>query len=595
MQPFSPHPSVQLPVTNTRRDAYANQKDNGGTKLSVADSLVLLQSLKQSRAAWLTKAFLRFSTRSKNKADQPPQAPPPHTLSLAGICDIEIGPHLFPQTSIYFVQYQYNHSTTAAPIPKVTQTPAPPPPSTPTATSTSSQPQPGGPITVSHELHAKVLAAAAKDPDLHTILQLAAQGKASVPQLRVLGAAIKAIEAGTHSTQIASATGTPSSSSGSAPAASTAPTSRHPASAPASSTTSQASGSTVTASKPATTAPTQTTPASLPNAAPRAPTAPTIPTTAILLEFAERPIDRWLLPSEYVLLEKTSNGDVLLSTFYPFDAYVPSGGIGPNGVAARSKPAHPLTMRFLAAPVGVWSALSRTCTTVSPSGAQSVLAEVITNVPARTYLQYRIAPGPLWEDLKAKNPSAQSVLLPSIVPKPSASVQSRRAEDPAGGTAKKRRANTGNSGTSTPATKGKGKEKEKGGALSGVQRPAPTQPATVATTTALPSAAAPSQPPPNIPIPTATTPGLVPLANSVPLPAPVAVAKPAHVQPSTVGPIPKPTIPEAQAQPEGGTLNQALPPFNPTPRPPVQHVSAGRPGEGVKVLGAGASPASGAS
>ncbi|KAG9079795.1 hypothetical protein FRC06_007453, partial [Ceratobasidium sp. 370] len=474
MQPFLQHPSAQLPVVGTRQDAQANQNESRGNKLSVADSLVLLQSLKQSRSIWLTKAFLRFSTRSKNKVDQVHPAPPPHSLSLAGSCDLEIGPHLFPQTNIYFVQYQYTHTPTPAPapvpVPKPVQAPVPAP--APAAT------QPVAPITVSHELHAKVLAAAAKDPELQTILQLAAQGRANVAQLRVLGTTIKALEAGTYPNV---------SAAGTQPAASapTASTSRQPAAVPV----------------------TQSAPSAVPRPTPApVPTTPAIPTTAILLEFAERPIDRWLLPSEYVLLDKAPNGDVLLSTFYPFDAYVPSGGVGPNGTTVRSKPAHPLTIRFVAAPTGVWTALSRTCTTVSPSSAQGVLAEVITNVPARTYLQYRIAPGPLWEDLKAKNPGAKSVLLPSTTPKPLATTgHGRRADDSAGGGATKRRkTNAGDStGTTTPAetggagakSKGKGKEKEKGATPIGTKRPASTQPtpAVLASTSNAPPATTPGQ------------------------------------------------------------------------------------------------------
>ncbi|KAG9086699.1 hypothetical protein FS749_003445 [Ceratobasidium sp. UAMH 11750] len=617
MQPFLPHPSAQLPIVSTKRDAQANQSEGGGNKLSVADSLILLQSLKQSRSIWLTKAFLRFSTRSKNRADQVHPAPPPHSLSLAGSCDLEIGPHLFPQTNIYFVQYQYTHTHTPAPVPtpKPVQAPAPTP--APAATQPAA-----APITVSHELHAKVLAAAAKDPELQTILQLAAQGRANVAQLRVLGTTIKAIEAGTYPNVSTTGTQPPA-----APAP-TASTSRPPAPAPA-------------AVAPA-----------IPRPAPAPiPTTPAIPTTAILIEFAERPVDRWLLPSEYVLLDKTSNGDVLLSTFYPFDAYVPSGSVGPNGVAVRSKPANPLTMRFVAAPTGVWTALSRTCTTVSPASAQGVLAEVITNVPTRTYLQYRIAPGSLWEELKAKNPSAKSVLLPPTTPKPLASTaQGRRAEDSAGGGAtKRRRTNAGDSGTSTPAetgakSKGKGKEKEKGATPSGTKRLAPTQPAAtaIASTSSAPPAGTPGQqshsanlnsatpnaqipttlapipsnPPPNAPasiLPGTTFSAPLPLNTTAAVAGPSTHSAPAtktpNIPPSVTTPgtsaIPTPgpaqTVPATPTnvassvpQPQGGTLSQALPP-QPTPaasRAPVQHISASLPGEGVKILGSEPTPGS---
>ncbi|KAG9128002.1 hypothetical protein FRC07_006362 [Ceratobasidium sp. 392] len=622
MQPFLQHPSAKLPSVNSRQDAQANQNDNGN-KLSVADSLVLLQSLKQSRSIWLTKAFLKFSTRSKNKADQVISTPPPHSLALVGSCDFEIGPHLFPQTNIYFVQYQYTHPPVPVPAPKPVPAPAPVHAPTPSAT------QPVAPITVSHELHAKVLAAAAKDPELHTILQLAAQGRANVAQLRVLGTTIKALEAGTYPS--VSGTGTQTQvgvSASSAPdTVPTASTSRQPAVVPSPTPVPVAQST----ASPASNAIPRSTPAPIPT--------PVIPTTAILLEFAERPIDRWLLPTEYVLLDKTPNGDVLLSTFYPFDAYIPSGGLGPNGATVRSKPAHPLTMRFVAAPAGVWNALSRTCTIISPGSAQGVLAEVITNVPPRTYLQYRIAPGSLWEDLKTKNPSAKSVLLPSTIPKPSAST--RRAEDSTtGGATKKRKTTAGDStGTTTPAegattkSKGKGKEKEKGSTPTGTKRPASIQSAAtsnVATVATTNQQGLPANPNPAAPSAQAPTTSTTVAASSVDpiVPTSGATHSIAGAPPNTAGstttstthsarvanaphtlsgiphginvtptialPIPTPnaasrtsSIPSSQTQ--GGTLNQALPP-QPTPsapRAPVQHVSVGQPGEGVKVLGAG--------
>lgn len=124
---------------------------------------------------WLTKAFLRFSTRSKNKADQVVPAPPPHSIYTAGTwfvppnlapfisaltelapsySDLEIGPHLFPQTKIFFIQYQYTHPSTPAPAPIPTPTPTSAPVAPPVSSSTPAQHV--APITVSHELHTRV-------------------------------------------------------------------------------------------------------------------------------------------------------------------------------------------------------------------------------------------------------------------------------------------------------------------------------------------------------------------------------------------------------------------------------------------------------
>ncbi|CAE6432726.1 hypothetical protein ACGC1H_006766 [Rhizoctonia solani] len=472
-------PSLTLPTVSTKNEARANQNDTNN-KLSVADSLVLLQSLKQSRSKWLTKAFLRFSTRSKDKADQVNSVPPPHSLSLAGCCDLEIGPHLFPQTNIYFVQYQYRQP----PPPAVTSTPAPPALVPPTPAPVAPHPPP---ITVSHELHAKVLAAASKDPELNHILQLASRGGASVIQLRALGTAIKAIEAGTYSgptnapstshasfTPVAtgSRAGQPTQTQ-SAPAirpVTVTATSVPPTQTPTSTHRSVPTPIVPPLSKPTSVSTSTLTPAAppsihVPTSTPsRVMAQPTIPTTAVLLEFTERPMDRWLLPTEYVLIDRRSNGDIHLSTFYPFDAYVPAGG------AMRSKPAHPITMRFLGASNEIWNALSRTCTTLVPSNVQVILAEVITNVPPRTYLQYRIAPGALWEDIKTANPHAQSFQLPSKTPIPT-TTRHRRTDSATGGSApKKRKLDSGDT-----ASKPKAKGKEKGEpAASVAPTPVPT-------------------------------------------------------------------------------------------------------------------------
>ncbi|CAE6539306.1 unnamed protein product [Rhizoctonia solani] len=479
-----------LPTVSTKNEARANQNDTSGNKCSIADSLVLLQSLKQSRSVWLTKAFLRFSTRSKDKTNQVNPPPPPHSLSLAGSCDLEIGPHLFPQTKIFFVEYQYRQP----PPPVATPTQAPPPAPTPAPVA-----QHPPPITVSHELHAKVLAAASKDPELNHILQLASRGGASVIQLRTLGTAIKSIEAGTYS-GLASATSTsnipstPMATSSRVGQVQSTPTQAQPVSAAQSRAVTTPVSSTQVPTSTHKSAPTPILPPlsksaslSTPHAIPAAsststhvlaqtptPTrtmiSPALPTTAVLLEFAERPTDRWLLPTEYVLIDQRSNGDIRLSTFYPFDAYVPAGS------AMRSKPAHPITMRFLGASNEIWNALSRTCTTVASSNVQAILAEVITNVPPRTYLQYRIAPGALWEDIKTANPHAQSFFPPSKAPAPgSATTRQRRTDSNTGGSVhKKRKIDSGDGSINKPKAKGKEKEKEGGSTIPAAATHIPT-------------------------------------------------------------------------------------------------------------------------
>ncbi|KAG8754142.1 hypothetical protein FRC11_006835 [Ceratobasidium sp. 423] len=499
-------PPLTLPTVSTKNEAQANQNDTSGSKLSVADSLVLLQSLKQSSSSvYMVNqgiSALLYSFEGKGGSSE--------------FC---------PTASFSIIDWEL------------------------------------------------VLAAASKDPELHHILQLASQGRANVTQLRALGTAIKAIEAGTYSG--------PTNTS-SAPQASPVPvatvsragqaqapaqpqpvptTQPRPAAATATSIPSTAVPASIPTVVPIPTAPPAPKPpgVSAPTLAPAAapastssthvptPTSsrtmapPALPTTAVLLEFAERPIDRWLLPTEYVLIDRRSNGDIHLSTFYPFDAYVPAGG------AMRSKPAHPITMRFVEASNEIWNALSRTCTTVSPANVQAILAEVIANVPQRTYIQYRIAPGALWEDIKTANPHAQSFLLPSKTPIPSTTTaRQRRTDSTTGGSApKKRKTDPGDSTTSKAKTKGKEKEAE----------PTPS---------AAPTSAQTNQP-------------AVPLT-----PRPIV---PSNVPAAPAGQIPTPVIPKV-AEPTPKIVTAATPTPNtpaPKPTPTTSNVITSRPslGQGV--------------
>ncbi|CAE6453763.1 unnamed protein product [Rhizoctonia solani] len=575
-------PSLTLPTVSTKNEARANQNDTNN-KLSVADSLVLLQSLKQSRSKWLTKAFLRFSTRSKDKSDQVNSAPPPHSLSLAGCCDLEIGPHLFPQTNIFFVQYQYRQP----PPPAAAPTPVPPPaPPTPVPVT------PPPPITVSHELHAKVLAAASKDPELNHILQLASRGGASVVQLRALGTAIKAIEAGTYSgptsapsTANASftlvATGSrvgqstqPQSVPAARPVTVTA-TSVPPTQTPTSTHKSVPTPIVPHLSKPTSVSTSTLTPAASLSHVPSTPTRvmapPTIPTTAVLLEFAERPMDRWLLPTEYVLIDRRSNGDIHLSTFYPFDAYVPAGG------AMRSKPANPITMRFLGASNEIWNALSRTCTIVAPSNVQAILAEVA-------------------------NHHAQSFLLPSKTPTP-ATTRHRRTDSATGGSAPKKRKLDSGDTASKPKAKGKEKGEPAASAaptpvptnqpiVSNNAPPAPTgQPSALAApsavespskvaTTPIPTANAPTSIEPSSPLidKLNTTTSRLSLGTGANYPALVVQTSQPGDQVTTLGDPTEPLYPlehPALSQTSSPSQRQPLPPSQ---QPPNQNTSVDLPG-----------------
>ncbi|KAI0778334.1 hypothetical protein BD413DRAFT_465460 [Trametes elegans] len=71
---------------------------------SVPESLVVLQSLRQSRTQWLSTTFPKFSV--KTRGGKPAEViPPPHTIKAHGKYDLYIGPHHFSYTAIYEVHY----------------------------------------------------------------------------------------------------------------------------------------------------------------------------------------------------------------------------------------------------------------------------------------------------------------------------------------------------------------------------------------------------------------------------------------------------------------------------------------------------------
>jgi hypothetical protein len=72
---------------------------------SICDSsFVVLQSLQQSREKWVSGTFPKFS--SKSRGGKPPDVvPQPHTIQTRGRCDLQIGPHTYPNTTFFEVHY----------------------------------------------------------------------------------------------------------------------------------------------------------------------------------------------------------------------------------------------------------------------------------------------------------------------------------------------------------------------------------------------------------------------------------------------------------------------------------------------------------
>ncbi|KAJ7103321.1 hypothetical protein B0H15DRAFT_975624 [Mycena belliarum] len=156
------HPGWEREVSDDEQEADCN---------TVLESCVVLQSLRQSREQWMYHIFPKFSGRGRGKLDASP-VPPPHTIQSRGRCQIEIGPHIFTETSFFEVRYLLPGSAASSSIyswqsPYVTDiTPA---------------------------LINQVNAAAAANPTLANLLQLAAAGKASPEQLQTLGLLIQSL------------------------------------------------------------------------------------------------------------------------------------------------------------------------------------------------------------------------------------------------------------------------------------------------------------------------------------------------------------------------------------------------------------------
>lgn len=78
-------------------------KGEGSEFLSVAESLVLLQSLKQSRERWLTSAFPRLPKGRGSK--QVAQSVPLHEYKAHDKFELSVGPSIFPETALFEVVY----------------------------------------------------------------------------------------------------------------------------------------------------------------------------------------------------------------------------------------------------------------------------------------------------------------------------------------------------------------------------------------------------------------------------------------------------------------------------------------------------------
>lgn len=156
-----------------------------------------------ARERWLTSAFAKFSTRARGK--QPEVIPPPHTATLLGRCDLEIGPHTFHGTALFEIQFHQPvygagpagslllPSATASAFNSAAHLPPPPAVERAVASATASPTRTTSPISSVFLSH--ISQTAATNPQLAELLHLSATQRATGEQIRTLGLIIQAMAA----------------------------------------------------------------------------------------------------------------------------------------------------------------------------------------------------------------------------------------------------------------------------------------------------------------------------------------------------------------------------------------------------------------
>ncbi|KAL0951517.1 hypothetical protein HGRIS_008202 [Hohenbuehelia grisea] len=347
---------------------------------SIPESFAVLQSLRHSREFWLS-VFPKFSSKGKGKAAD--VVPPPHTPYFRGRCDLEIGPLIFPDTAIYEVHYLPVYSPTdqrpSAPYSSVytpygqqAAQPTPAVASSPLLSSLSSLTH------ITPNLINKVNSAAATNPTLANLLQLAANGGASGDQLKTLGLLIQSLA----STDMASGSSAPS--------------------------TAQA--------QPA--------------------PSPQIPLKEFdfVLEFQDIPHERFLFPRSPVVCERLADSDarsyssdVTITFGVPFEKPAPPpppDGTTPGADTTKGvTPSQVVALRIHKASPAVWDTLSRWTGDAEKMKSNREILDKIKE-PERVYLAHRLSEGPLLSLLQAA--AAPTFTMKSIDPAKGGATKPRR-------------------------------------------------------------------------------------------------------------------------------------------------------------------------
>ncbi|KAI5121171.1 hypothetical protein M0805_007168 [Coniferiporia weirii] len=419
---------LKLPVGDTPNWETSTSDDDSLLLSSAPQSLAIHHSLRQSRNTWFTGIFPKFSSKAKGKARADVQQPPAHNLKLVAKADVEIGPHVFQDTTFYEAHYfpepsqhTVGMSSSFPPSSSVLQPSHGQhsysfPQSGPYGSTVSSAPTslaaPGSTtssldstVEVTPALIAQVNDAASSNPTLQNLLQSAAMGRASIEQLQTLGLLIQTLAAQHRiSPQIPSTNFLD-----------------NPSGIPSSSAISQAS---------------------------QGSRRPSVKKPDFIIEFRENHNDRFVLPQEIVACEQayppgslTGRRDIILYTFVPFINTKVGHEVGPqapSGTATR--------IRIRNATDALWESIwSWVNDAAKEPNARSVFYEKESLQPPmsselrqltsikqaknpiqRTYLQHRLPEGDLLTQLRTASDNGYT--MKSIMP--SAPTQSTKPKRP---------------------------------------------------------------------------------------------------------------------------------------------------------------------
>ncbi|RPD55880.1 hypothetical protein L227DRAFT_579360 [Lentinus tigrinus ALCF2SS1-6] len=342
----------------------------------IPESLVVLQSLRQSRSKWITSMFPKFSSRGRG-TKVPEVTPPPHTIKAHGKYDLTIGPHVFSGTAIYEVHYllEADPSATLGPAVQSTQGSALTYPGT--TGSQASTPLVNVPSIsyVTPALSSQVAIASQSNPILANLLNAVINRTATDDQVKTLGLLIQSLE-------------------GVQQLGNTQPPSTVPP-------TSTRSGS----PKP----------------------------FDIILEFHERPTDRWIFPRGDVVCERVGvadgvfarSADVIVTASLPFDGMASIDPALASDEQVESQPPEVASFHFSRVPQQLWDMFlvwAGGPTKIEQS--RTALAELVKKAPPRSYLQHRLPEGELLSEIQAA--VAPSYTMKSIKPAGADSTRAKR-------------------------------------------------------------------------------------------------------------------------------------------------------------------------